>query len=54
MRPLTEADVRASFVNADADELRLMEIPHDFLLVTGTTSISSPGRIRVRAVEVTW
>ncbi|GEC75871.1 FBP domain-containing protein [Microbacterium maritypicum] len=33
MRPLTEADVRASFVNADADELRLMEMPHDFLLV---------------------
>lgn len=33
MRPLTEADVRASFVNAHADELRLMEMPHDFLLV---------------------
>jgi hypothetical protein len=33
MRPLTEADVRASFVNADADELRTMEMPHDFLLV---------------------
>ena len=33
MRPLTEADVRASFVNADADELRVMEMPHDFLLV---------------------
>lgn len=33
MRPLTEADVRASFVNADDDELRLMEMPHDFLLV---------------------
>lgn len=33
MRPLTEADVRASFVNADADDLRIMEMPHDFLLV---------------------
>lgn len=33
MRPLTEADVRASFVNADADELRIMEMPHDFMLV---------------------
>lgn len=33
MRPLTEADVRASFVNADADELHVMEMPHDFLLV---------------------
>lgn len=33
MRPLTEADVRASFVNADADDLRVMEMPHDFLLV---------------------
>lgn len=32
MRPLTEADVRASFVNADAEELRIMEMPHDFLL----------------------
>ena len=33
MRPLTEAEVRASFVNADAEELRTMEMPHDFLLV---------------------
>ncbi|MGW8481900.1 FBP domain-containing protein [Microbacterium sp. NPDC055903] len=33
MRALTEADVRASFVNADADELRVMAMPHDFLLV---------------------
>ena len=33
MRPLTEADVRASFVNAHADELQLMKMPHDFLLV---------------------
>lgn len=33
MRALTEADVRASFVNADPDQLRLVEMPHDFLLV---------------------
>lgn len=33
MRALTEADVRSSFVNADADELRVMEMPHDFVLV---------------------
>jgi len=33
MRALTEAEVRASFVNADADELRVMEMPHDFMLV---------------------
>lgn len=33
MRALTEADIRASFVNADADELRVLELPHDFLLV---------------------
>lgn len=33
MRPLTEAEVRACFVNADADELRVMEMPHDFLLI---------------------
>lgn len=32
MRALTEADVRAGFVNADADELRVMEMPHDFVL----------------------
>ncbi|MFE6995740.1 FBP domain-containing protein [Microbacterium sp. NPDC057659] len=32
MHPLTEADVRASFVNAAEDELRLIELPHDFLL----------------------
>jgi hypothetical protein len=32
MRPLTEADVRASFVNADPDELRLVALPPDFLL----------------------
>ncbi|WP_309104127.1 FBP domain-containing protein [Microbacterium sp.] len=33
MRALTEADVRASFVNADEAELRVMEMPHDFMLV---------------------
>ncbi|MGF6823991.1 hypothetical protein M2317_002916 [Microbacterium sp. ZKA21] len=32
MRALTEADVRASFVNAEPDELRVMEMPHDFVL----------------------
>lgn len=32
MRPLTESDVRASFVNAEPDEVRLIEMPHDFLL----------------------
>lgn len=33
MRALTESDVRASFVNADPEELRLIEMPHDFLLI---------------------
>lgn len=33
MRALTDADVRASFVNAEEEELRLIEMPHDFLLV---------------------
>lgn len=33
MRALTEADIRASFVNADEDELRVMEMPHDFVLI---------------------
>ncbi|WEK62269.1 MAG: FBP domain-containing protein [Candidatus Microbacterium colombiense] len=33
MRALTETEVRASFINADADELRVMEMPHDFVLV---------------------
>ena len=33
MRALTETDVRAAFVNADADDLRVMQLPHDFLLV---------------------
>lgn len=33
MHPLTEADIRASFVNASDDELQLIQLPHDFLLV---------------------
>lgn len=33
MRALTETDVRASFVNATEQEQRLIEMPHDFLLV---------------------
>lgn len=33
MRALTETDVRAAFVNADDDELRVMEMPHDFVLI---------------------
>jgi hypothetical protein len=33
MRPLTEDDVLASFINAEPDELRLVELPHDFPLV---------------------
>ena len=33
MRPLTENDVRGAFVNATDDELRVMEMPHDFVLV---------------------
>ncbi|GAA1961736.1 FBP domain-containing protein [Microbacterium deminutum] len=32
MRPLTEEDVRASFVNATDDELRLVALPSDFML----------------------
>jgi hypothetical protein len=32
MRPLTDVELRASFVNADADELRLVAMPADFLL----------------------
>ena len=32
MRPLTEDDVRSSFVNASPDELRLVALPHDFVL----------------------
>src|SRR5690606_26918908 len=33
MQPLTEQEVRAAFVNAEPDDLRLMELPHDFPLV---------------------
>ena len=33
MRPLTEDDVRASFVNATDDELRQVALPSDFMLV---------------------
>ncbi len=33
MRPLTEDDVLASFVNAGPDELQLLELPHDFPIV---------------------
>lgn len=32
MRALTEQEVLAAFVNADADELRLLALPHDFML----------------------
>jgi hypothetical protein len=32
MRPLTEDDVRASFVNARADEVNLVALPPDFVL----------------------
>jgi hypothetical protein len=32
MRALTEEEVRAAFVNANKDELRLVAFPHDFLL----------------------
>lgn len=32
MRPMTEQEVRGSFVNADRRELDLVEMPHDFLL----------------------
>lgn len=33
MRALTESDVRQSFINAEPEELRLIEMPHDLLLV---------------------
>lgn len=33
MRPMTEDDIRASFVNVDDDELRLVAMPNDFVLV---------------------
>lgn len=32
MRPLTEEDVLASFVNAGPDDLDVLELPHDFPL----------------------
>jgi len=32
MRALTEEQLRAAFVNADADERRVAAMPHDFLL----------------------
>jgi hypothetical protein len=32
MRALTENDVRSALVNADADELRVATMPHDFVL----------------------
>jgi len=32
MRPLTEEEVRSSFVNASSDELRLVTLPADFML----------------------
>ncbi|MEV7692501.1 FBP domain-containing protein [Microbacterium sp. NPDC089189] len=32
MRALTETDVRGALVNADADELRVASMPHDFVL----------------------
>ena len=32
MRPLTEDDVRASFVNVVDEEVRQLQLPHDFLL----------------------
>ncbi|WP_417510344.1 FBP domain-containing protein [Microbacterium sp.] len=33
MRALTESEVRAAFINATDDELRMIEMPHDFVLV---------------------
>lgn len=32
MRPLTEDHLRAAFVNAEPDEVRLATMPHDFVL----------------------
>jgi hypothetical protein len=32
MRPMTEGQLRAAFVNAGPDDLRLMALPHDFVL----------------------
>ncbi len=33
MHALTEADVREAFVNADDAELRVLQLPHDFVLI---------------------
>src|SRR5690554_3491959 len=33
MRALTESDVRGAFINAEPEELRLIELPQDFLLI---------------------
>lgn len=33
MHALTEAEVRAAFINANDEEMAVMEMPHDFLLV---------------------
>lgn len=33
MRALTEPEVRAAFVNADEDDLRIMQMPHDFPII---------------------
>jgi hypothetical protein len=32
MRPLTESELRSSFVNADPADVALMALPHDFVL----------------------
>lgn len=33
MRALTEPEIRAAFINATDDELRMIEMPHDFVLI---------------------
>lgn len=33
MRPITDTDIRTSFVNADDEEARRIELPHDIMLV---------------------
>jgi hypothetical protein len=33
MRPLTEEDVRSAIVNASSDDLRMLQVPGDFVLV---------------------
>ena len=54
MRPLTEDDVRASFVNADDDELRTRSpCRATSCSPTGTTSTSSRGAIRAPAAAAT-